>query len=149
MNEIHITEQRLATILNITPRYTRDLFANHRVRPGIYDLLKCLEVYAREANGKTEEMELNRVKTETARLKLDILKGNFIPKDEVELFFTDMISKVKSKLLGVASKIAPLVDVNTTKTEIEELINREIENILVELSEQEYEVKPSEVENGK
>lgn len=148
MNEIHITENRLATILNITPRYTRDLFSNHRVRPGVYDLLKCLEVYVRESNGKTEELELNRIKTETAQLKLDILKGDYIPKDEVEVFFTDMISKIKSKLLGVSSKIAPLVDVNTTKTEIEELINKEIENILVELSEVKYEGEPTELEYG-
>lgn len=106
-----------------------------------------MEVYVREVSGKTEELELNRIKAETAQFKLSILKGDYIPKDEVEVFFTDMISKVKSKLLGVSSKVAPMVDVNTTKTEIEELIGKEIENILVELNEMEYESEPKEIEN--
>ena len=137
MQQVHIAEKRLAKLFDITPRYVRELFSNQRVRPGVYDLLKCISAYVQQADGRKEEVELSRIKAETAQFKLDVLKRDYLPVEEVEIVLGDMINKIKSKIRAIPSKGSRLLEGETDRLKIEAILKEFTDEVLRGLSEYE------------
>lgn len=91
-------------------------------------------------NGSDEEIDLmaeralhEKAKREIAELKLAKLRGNAYDARTVELVMTEMASNLRAQLLGLPSKLAPILE-HRKKEEIYDILTKEIEEKLSELS---------------
>ncbi|MBR6906427.1 MAG: hypothetical protein IKN33_05765, partial [Selenomonadaceae bacterium] len=75
-----------------------------------------------------------RVKREIAELKLAKMENSVYDAKTVELVMTEQLSNLRTQLLGLPSKLAPIIE-GKSKEEIYETMTREIEEKLMELSE--------------
>lgn len=88
-----------------------------------------------------EELDLNvekakyeRTKREIAELKLAMMERKVYSARTVELVLTEMLSNLRTQLLGLPSKLAPQLE-KKKKEKIYEVMTKEIEEKLAELSE--------------
>ena len=93
----------------------------------------------------SKSMSLNEAKTkkesclaELRRLELEQKKGELIPAKDVETLITRLISSAKVRILGIKSKVAPLLSETIHDVETRErilaTIDRETRGALTELS---------------
>lgn len=92
-----------------------------------------------EEKGKHE-----KVKRELAELKLAKAEANAYDAKTVELVMIEMLSNLRTQLLGLPSKLAPIVE-HKSKEEVYERLTEEIEAKLAELSEYSPEMFAAEV----
>lgn len=100
--------------------------------------------------GDGEELDLNvekakheRTKREIAELKLAMMERKAYSAKTVELVLTEMLSNLRTQLLGLPSKLAPQLE-KKKKEKIYEVMTKEIEEKLAELSEYTPEMFTSE-----
>jgi hypothetical protein len=74
-------------------------------------------------------------KAATAQLQLKKLKGAYVLSEDVKREWGEHISAVRSRILLVPGKIAPRVAVETDVLACQEILEREINSVLTELSE--------------
>lgn len=86
-----------------------------------------------EVDLMTERARHEKAKREIAELKLAKLQGSAYDAKTVELVMTEMASNLRTQLLGLPSKLAPILE-GHKKEEIYETLTREIEEKLSELS---------------
>jgi predicted transcriptional regulator len=87
-----------------------------------------------EPNYMAEKALHERVKREIAELKLAKMENSVYDAKTVELVMTEQLSNLRTQLLGLPSKLAPILE-EKGKDEIYETMTREIEEKLMELSE--------------
>ena len=87
-----------------------------------------------EVDLMTERARHEKAKREIAELKLAKLQGSAYDAKTVELVMTEMASNLRTQLLGLPSKLAPILE-DHKKEEIYEILTKEIEEKLSELSE--------------
>lgn len=87
-----------------------------------------------EVDLMTERARHEKAKREIAELKLAKLQGSAYDAKTVELVMTEMASNLRTQLLGLPSKLAPILE-GHKKEEIYEILTKEIEEKLSELSE--------------
>jgi len=80
-----------------------------------------------------ERARHEKAKREIAELKLAELQGKVYPARTVELVMTEMASNLRTQLLGLPAKLAPILE-GLTKEEIYSMLTKEIEEKLSELS---------------
>lgn len=80
-----------------------------------------------------EKARHEKAKREIAELKLAELQGKVYPARTVELVMTEMASNLRTQLLGLPSKLAPILE-GQKKEEIYATLTKEIEEKLSELS---------------
>lgn len=143
----------LGDIWGITDRRVRQLVDEgviETVGRGKYDLVECTRRYctylraiADAADDKKtaklsydEEHAIHeKVKRETAELQLKVMKGELHRGKDVETVMTDMITRAKTKLLGIPSKVAPMVIGYKDMAKVQGILQKHIEEALLELSE--------------
>lgn len=81
-----------------------------------------------------EKAKHEKIKREIAEHKLAIMEGNAYSAKTVELVMTEMLSNLRTQLLGLPTKLAPQLE-GKTKEQIYVRLTREIEEKLSELSE--------------
>lgn len=81
-----------------------------------------------------EKAKHEKTKREIAELKLAKMERNAYSAHTVELVLTEMLSNLRTQLLGLPSKLAPQLE-GMTKDEIYQVMTTEIEEKLSELSE--------------
>ncbi|WP_432642830.1 hypothetical protein [Acidaminococcus sp.] len=86
-----------------------------------------------EVDLMVERARHEKAKREIAELKLAKLQGSAYDAKTVELVMTEMASNLRTQLLGLPSKLAPILE-NRKKEEIYEILTKEIEEKLSELS---------------
>lgn len=82
----------------------------------------------------TEKARHERVKRELAELKLAKAEARVYDSKTVELVLTEMLSNLRTQLLGLPSKLAPIIE-GKSKEDIYQLMTEEVESKLLELSE--------------
>lgn len=82
-----------------------------------------------------EKTRLTKAQADAAELKVSELEGELIPAKLVENTWTEIAAVIRVKLLGLASKIAHLVQGAKTYQDIEQIINKQIYETLNELAE--------------
>ena len=87
-----------------------------------------------ELDYMTEKAKHEKVKRELAEHKLSIMEHKAYEAHIVELVLTEMLSNLRTRLLGMPSKLAPIME-NKSKEEIYTCLTEEIESKLMELSE--------------
>jgi terminase small subunit / prophage DNA-packing protein len=83
-----------------------------------------------------DEARRQLVVTQTRQAELQLAKdrGELVAIADVEQYVTDMISNARAKLIGIPSKLAPIVATKTKQAECKDIIEGEINEALVELS---------------
>lgn len=74
------------------------------------------------------------MKRELAELKLAKAEARVYDSKTVELVLTEMLSNLRTQLLGLPSKLAPIIE-GKRKEDIYQLMTEEVESKLSELSE--------------
>lgn len=82
-----------------------------------------------------ESAELNRVKREKLEYEIKVLQKEYMPVIEIERAITEPVMKAKTKLLGMASKLATLVPAITTVEDAEKIIGDQVRETLNELAD--------------
>lgn len=143
----------LGKIWGITDRRVRQLREESvisEVARGKYDLYECTRKYCDflrqsvNANAGSKETKITKeseqalhekAKREMAEIKLQIMRGEVHLGADVEHVMTDMLSRVRTKLLALPSKAAPFVLGYDNIAKIQAILNKHIEEALLELSE--------------
>ena len=94
-----------------------------------------------------ERARHEKVKREIAELKLAKMERNAYSAKTVELAMTEMLSNLRTQLLGLPSKLAPQLE-GKSKEDIYVSMEREIKEKLSELSEYTPELFSEEIEEG-
>jgi hypothetical protein len=106
-----VPEKDVAKLLgNKTPRYVRGLAEDGiliRVEPGIYNLGASLPALTerRSAKAADEKMRLASEQADGHALKNAQLRGELLPKVEVESMWSRICGEVRSAMLAVSSRI--------------------------------------------
>lgn len=78
---------------------------------------------------------LTNAKAAQAEIKLKLMQGEFVPLKEVQKKQADEISRVRTKLLALPAKLArQMADTRMSASAVNELLTREINEALTELS---------------
>ena len=127
MQEIQTNIKFLSRRFKIKERYARDIFLDARNKKGHYDFLECIELYINYRDKQISDMEAKRdklvdIKTETAQYKLEVLKKEYLPADEMEIFLGELTNKIKSKVMSIPSKAGRLLEGETDRLKIEAIL---------------------------
>jgi hypothetical protein len=82
-----------------------------------------------------EAAELNKVKRAKLEYEIKVLQQEYMPVVEIERAITEPVMKAKTKLLGLASKLATLVPAISTVEEAEQIIGAQVRETLTELAD--------------
>lgn len=83
---------------------------------------------------KTEQASHEHLKKQITDLRLQVLQGKMHKSEDVERVITDMFAKFKSKMEAMPAKLARRLE-GKNKTEIQEILQSEINSALQELSD--------------
>ncbi len=86
------------------------------------------------ADGEDRKL-LTSVKAQREMLKLGIEQRELVRVSDITLAYAAMVERCRTRLLGIARKIAPRWAVAKTAIEAEGIIRREVEAALMELSQ--------------
>lgn len=142
---ITINEKELSRLFKFSERKVRDLFLDGRIKPGIYDMRYCLEVFINNLDTKNIDMEIKELDRETKEFKLQILQGKYHKVEDVTMAVSEMIANFKSKVTSMPTKLSRELVGVTNRLEIEEILREGINEALLELTE--YKVDIEEVED--
>jgi len=140
MQEIYADIKFLSRKFKISERYARDIFLDARNKKGSYDFLECIDLYISYRDKQFEEVDAKRdklvdIKAETAQFKLDVMKKEYIPVDEIEILLGELTNKVKSKIRAIPSKGGRLLEGETDRLKIETVLKGFTDEVLSGLSE--------------
>ena len=160
IKDLTVTQKQLAAAIGVVPARV-----NHLISDGVVirdetnagGAVYLFESVKRYYSGKQDESagveaELNRTKEkakhertkrEIAELRLAKMEHQVYDARTVELVITEMLSNLRTQLLGLPSKLAPQLE-GISKEQIYEIMTREIEDKLSELSEYEPELFTAE-----
>ncbi|KMT22996.1 hypothetical protein [Clostridium cylindrosporum] len=152
VDNVVVAGSYLANIFGITDRRVRQLAEEGiivRVKKGRYDLVESIKAYIvylktnQDIKESKSDADLDydrekamheRVKREMAELNLAEMKGQIHYADDVENVMNDMLSNFRSKVLSMASKLAPILIARSDVNQIQDMINKESYEVLEELS---------------
>lgn len=147
--KITVSQTNLAKALGITNARVSQLikegivFRDDSDKSGAVFLVKSIQTYtvfkgASEGDSgldyMAEKAKHEKVKRELAELRLAKEEGRAYDAMTVELVMTEMVSNLRTQLLGMPSKIAPMLN-GAGKNKIYSVLTEEIEEKLSELSE--------------
>lgn len=150
----HITATKLADLLGYSRETVRKRLAilnktEHGAQYSWREVVDAFVEYEKRAmtgvdGGKSYNSEHERARKDAAiadryELELAQSRGELVNAKDVETTWKNHILKAKSRLLGVSSKLAPLVLAEENPKAVKALIDQEIHDALEELSHAEPE----------
>ena len=146
LNKITTSQRNLAKALSLTqPRISQLIKDGTVIRDesdtsgGVYILQSLKNFYQNRQKG-TDEVDINieralheRAKRLLAELRLERARGNVYDSKIVERVITGDLVKLRTRLLTLPSKLAPMIE-GKSKGEIDLILTREIEDTLAEMS---------------
>lgn len=154
ISAITVNSATLEKIIGVKDRRIRQLAEEGtvvRAAKGRYKLLDSvmnyiltLKVAAEAAGAESQEGELDleeekalheRVKRHISELKLQTMQGNLHKSEDVERVMTDMLASVRTKLLAMPAKLAPMLVARSDAGYIRTAINKEVLECLNELKD--------------
>lgn len=166
VKQITVTQKRLADAVGVTPARIHKLIGEGTVIRDTSDasggvfLFESLKNYwirvgAMASGGDddedidytTEKAKHERTKREIAEIQLAKLERRVYDAKTVELVMTEMLSTLRTQLLGLPSKLAPQLE-GMKKEDIYTALTKSIEECLMELSEYTPDLFTEEVTGG-
>lgn len=153
MDNINASTAVIANMFGLTTRRIRQLVEDgviDRVSNGNFKLEETVKQYIlhlklnanataqlseSEADYNKENALHERAKRKKAELELALMQGSVHKGEDVETVMIDMLSRIKSKLMSIPSKMAPILGEEIDINKIQELLTDEIYMTLEELSE--------------
>lgn len=147
--KITVSQTNLAKVLGITTARVSQLikegivFRDDNDKSGGVFLVKSIQAYTvfkgasegdSELDYMAEKAKHEKVKRELSELRLAKEEARAYDAITVELVMTEMVSNLRTQLLGLPSKIAPMLD-GAGKDKVYSVLTGEIEEKLSELSE--------------
>lgn len=148
--EITVTQKNLANYLGISPARICKLVKEGTVirdesdeSGGVFfgDSIRNYWIRKNEIAESDDDVDINleRAKREAAErkiaeLKLAKMENRVYDARVVELVQTEMLSNLRTQLLGLPAKLAPIIE-GKSRAEVYEILTKEIEEKLGELSE--------------
>lgn len=148
-----LTADQLAQVLDLQVRRIHklvELGVLQKSAPGRFALLPCVKAYIRYLRGDGGEEDEGRgvtaketataksrmvaARARVAELEADQLEGTLLPRDEVEKAWGEILLNVRSRLLTVPNKAAPLAFAAQTPTEASAHITTAVHDALAELA---------------
>lgn len=139
----------IAHLLDLTEtrvRQLRDEGILTETIPGHYPLVGTVQAYVkylRRGNSSKEEYAdqrkeqalLTKAKREHAELDLEIRKNQVHYGEDVEKICLQLLLNFRQRLLAVPSKTAPILSQKTDPNDIQEILSREVQEVLEEISD--------------
>lgn len=154
ISAITVNSAALEKIVGVSDRRIRQLAEENiivRAAKGRYKLMESIRNYilslkvsieAAESDTPDGGLDLDaekaiheRVKRQISELKLKTMKGELHKSEDVERVMTDMLVAMKTKLLSLPSKLAPMLISRNDIDYVREAIMREVLEALNELKE--------------
>ena len=146
VKEITVTQSALARALNLSPPRIHQLIEEEIVvrdekdpSGGVYlyqsvvNYLQSKQSRSEDANFFREKALHEKVKRQIAELKLEREQGRLYDASTVEAVMIEQLVGLRTHLLALGNKLSPMLE-GKSKGEIADIINREIEEKLKELS---------------
>lgn len=146
-NKTYYPVNTIAKLLNITERRVQQLARENiipKANKGKYDLVGCIQGYITYLQNtisqgeckdlKHERTRLTKFQADKALIDLQIIQGKAILIPDVEKQVANMISVVRTKLLGLPTKLAPIISNENDTNVIENIIKNNIYEVLQELA---------------
>lgn len=143
INQVTTTQTQMARALKISQQRVSQMAKDGTLpvdETGALLLVDGLRKYYQGTVSGLEEIDLEKeralhekVKREIAELKLDKMKKNAYSARVVEYVMTAMAANLRTQLLGLPSKLAPMLE-GKSKEEIYTAMTKEIEEKLSELA---------------
>lgn len=148
-----VTAGVISSMFGYSERWVRQLADDgiiDRLKSGSYELIPTTQKYINhlklkaEANidDLSEELDLHEEKTlhekakrEIAEIELALMKGEVHKGENIKYVMTDMLSRVRTKLLGLPSKLSPMLVMRDEASQIKNIMDDEIYDILTELAD--------------
>lgn len=159
INAVTTTQTQMARALKISQQRVSQM-VQQGVIPvddnGDILLVEGIKAYCRMKKQAAEDEEVDfdkerakheKAKREIAELKLNEMKKNAYSAKVVEYVMTEMASNLRTQLLGLPSKLAPVLE-GKIKEEIYTTTTREIEEKLSELASYTPDLFDEEIEDG-
>ena len=131
--------------------------AGHIPKPAIkgqYELGPCVRGYIAflQRGGEGAKSDHNtryeRARADTAELRRDELKGLLVPGEQIEGGWNEIITLVRQRFLGLATKCAARWAMTRTPQDARAMLDEEIREILTELSNAEITIDPPPPSNA-
>lgn len=81
-----------------------------------------------------QDTRLKRLKADKMEIELQKITGELIPVDDVSIALSEMLSRVKMKILALPTSLSPLISGKQDPVEIQEIIDDNVRSALEELS---------------
>ena len=137
------TSKAVAQWLGLTERrirQMRDAGIIREAKPGLYDMKPTVQAYLAYLRNNTGDLnqqraELTKAKKELAELELGERKGNLHRTEDVEQALTTMLMNFRTKIMSMPAKLAKTVAGMSESAEIYDLLKKETDEALDELSD--------------
>lgn len=140
----------LAELLDLTPRRIQQLAKEGHVKrasrtgryllgPSVRSYVQFLRRKIAAREGPEEDLtrdriRIQRAKAESAELDLAQRKGELVPGDQIEGALVALHSGIRTRLMAVPAKVAPIVHAAQTTAEAESIIRKHQEEALQEIA---------------
>lgn len=137
------TSKAVAQWLGLTERrirQMRDAGIIREAKPGLYDMKPTVQAYLAYLRNNTGDLnqqraELTKTKKELAKLELDERKGDLHRTEDVEQALTTMLMNFRTKIMSMPAKLAKTLAGMSDNAEIYDLLKKETDEALDELSD--------------
>ncbi len=160
IKEMTVSQSALSKALGVTPSRVNQLIQEKVVvrdesdKSGAVMLFDSIRNYYSSKKISEEGVDYwkehgkhEKAKRELAELKLEKERGKLYEAKTVELAMTEQLVMLRTKLLGIPTKLAPILE-GKDKDTIFSIINSEIEENLSEMSKYNPDMFKEEIEDG-
>lgn len=158
INTLTVSGSMMAKVLNVTDRRIRQYAEEgliDKAARGKYAFISSVQKYIafiktnKDIEGSIQSKELNydvehamheKVKREIAEINLAKIKGEVHEAEDVKHVMEHMLSNFKARLMNIPSKLAPILLARDNISVIQSMIEKEVIEVLEELSEYNPEV---------
>lgn len=139
----------VAKIFNVTTRRVQQLVTEGKIpKPirGQYNLLLCIRTYigflqdslkgqdTAPDSLKKHRARLTAARADVAELERDAMAAKQVPIEQVDATWATAVGTMRSRLLTIPSKVAARIHAAKTTNDAQEIVRREIFDVLEELS---------------
>lgn len=86
-----------------------------------------------DLNLAQEQAKLNKERRKKVKIEREVLEGNLVPAEDVVKAWQKVISAMRTRLLSIPTKAAPLVIASETQIEAKDILKSQVNDALAEL----------------
>lgn len=155
--ETEVSTTELACVLGITGRRVRQLAEDGQFEKsdGSFNLCDCVQRYISSVSGGTKSKEEEKIemvarnseamikqsKAKIAKMEASELEGQMHRSEDVAVFMDDLIFTMRSALMALPGRLAVDVAATQSAAEASDIIRKEANKVMLEISEHQYDPK--------